>query len=145
MSRPSALIPDEAADADPTTLLAPRLRVHAAGLLADTAAVNLLIAHRYWLTRPTFTTRFVQPVTTGDGQHAWAYIVDWQTAITALQGGQLPCSSSEADVPRIAASLGAEVPITLREVLGRLDQANIAAVTTAITAANGTPRRHPDA
>jgi len=144
MSRPSAPIPDQAADADPTTPLARLLRAHAAGLLADTAAVNLLIAHRYWLTRPTFTTRFVQPVTTGDGQHTGAYI-DWQTAITALEHGELPCSSSQADMLRIAASLGAEVPITLREVLGRLDHTNIAAVTTAITAANGTVRRHPDA
>jgi hypothetical protein len=39
---------------------------------------------------------------------------------------------------RIAASLAAEVPIILREVLGGLDHTNIAAVTTAITAANGT-------
>ena len=39
---------------------------------------------------------------------------------------------------RIAASLAADLPLSLREVLGGLDATNIAAVTTAITAANGT-------
>ena len=38
----------------------------------------------------------------------------------------------------IAASLATGTPVILREVLGGLDSANIAAVTTAITAANGT-------
>jgi len=146
MSRPSAPpTPDEAAcrgtaGADPSTpphLLARLLRTHAAGLLADTAAVDLLIAHRYWLTRPAFTTPFVHPVTAADGSAAGARI-DWQAAITALAGGELPCSGSQADVLRIAASLGADLPVTLRDVLGRLDDASIAALTTAITAANGT-------
>jgi hypothetical protein len=39
---------------------------------------------------------------------------------------------------RIAASLATGTPVILREVLGGLDHANIAAVTSAITAANGT-------
>jgi hypothetical protein len=36
------------------------LRAHAVGgRLAGIAAVNLLITHRYWLTHPAFTGRFV--------------------------------------------------------------------------------------
>ena len=113
------------------------MRAHAAGLLADVAAVDLLIVHRYWLARPAFATRFVHPVTAADGHPTGAWI-DWQAAITALKRGQLPCSGSEADMLRIAASLAIGTPVILREVLGSLDHANIAAVTSAITAANGT-------
>lgn len=137
MRRPSAsAFPDEASVPSAATL-ACLLRAHAAGLLSDTAAVGLLIAHRYWLTHPAFTARFVHPVTAANGHPVGAWI-DWQAAITALQRGQLPCSGSEAAMLRIAASLATEAPVILRDVLGGLDRANIAAVTTAITAANGT-------
>jgi hypothetical protein len=128
-------------EANPAQTLPGLLRAHAAGLLADLAAVDLLIAHRYWLTRPGFTARFVHPVTAPDGHadgHRIGAWIDWQAAITALQHRQLPCSGSEADMLRIAASLATGTPVILREVLGGLDHANIAAVTSAITAANGT-------
>lgn len=132
-------IPDETAGTEAGTPpgLPGLLRAHAAGLLSDIAAVGLLIAHRYWLARPAFTARFVHPVTGGDGHLIGAWI-DWSAAITALQRGELPSSRSEADMLRIAASLAADLPVILRDVLGGLDRANIAAVTTAITAANGT-------
>lgn len=133
---PAAAFPDEATVPSAATL-ACLLRAHTAGLLADTAAVGLLIAHRHWLARPDFTTRFVHPVTAGDGDSIGAWI-DWPAAITALQRGQLPSSTSEADMLRIAASLAAEAPVILRDVLGGLDRANIAAVRAAITTANGT-------
>jgi hypothetical protein len=118
--------------------LAHLLRAHAAGLHADTAAVDLLIGHRHWLTRPGFT-RFVHPTTTtsGDGRPQGAWI-DWPAAIAALDAGQLPCSGSEADLLRIAASLAAGHLIALRDVLGGLDHTNITAVAAAVTAANGT-------
>jgi hypothetical protein len=116
------------------------LRAHAAGLLAQTAAVDLLIAHRYWLTRSAFTDRFVHPVTTHDGRQSGAWI-DWAAAIAALQRGELPCSASEASMLRIAAALGADLPLSLRAVLGGLDATNIAAVTTAITTAITTANR----
>jgi hypothetical protein len=112
--------------------LAALLRAHATGALADLAAVDLLIAHRTWLARPDFTTRF-----THRAGHTGAW-VDWPAAAAALRAGQLPCSGSEADVLAIAASLGAEVPLVLRAVLGRLDPTNITAVAAAVTAANGT-------
>jgi len=121
---------------EPATL-ANLLGAHAAGLLAQTAAVDLLIAHRHWLTQPAFTAPFIHPVTTDDGGPSGAWI-DWAAAIAALERGQLPCSASEASVLRIAAALGSDLPLSLRAVLGGLDATNIAAVTTAITTANGT-------
>ena len=85
--------------------------------------------HRYWLTRPAFTGRFVHPVTAADGHLVRAWI-DWPAAITALDHGELPSSGSEAHLLRIAASLGTGTPIVLREVLGGLDPTNITAVTS---------------
>jgi hypothetical protein len=127
---------DQTAEADPVTL-ARLLRAHAAGLLAEAAAIDLLITHRHWLHRPAFTARFVHPVTASDGRRIGAWI-DWPAALTALQDGEPPCSNSEADLLRIAASLGAALPVILRDILGGLDRTNIAAVITAITAANRT-------
>lgn len=127
---------DTLADTDPAPL-ARLLRVHAAGLLADTAAVELLITGRYWLTRPGFTTRFVHTVINNAGHRIGAWL-DWPAAITALDAGQLPCSSSQAALLRIAAALGADLPLGLRQVLGGLDHPTITAVTTALATANGT-------
>jgi hypothetical protein len=111
--------------------LAAALRAAAAGVCADAAAVDLLAAHHTWLARPDFTTRFVHR---GGGLAR----VDWHGAAAALAACELPCSGSEADVLAVAASLGADVPVVLRDVLGRLDNANITAVAAAVTAANGT-------
>lgn len=112
--------------------LAALLRAHADGVPADVAAVELLAGHRAWLARPDFTTRFVHPAGAAGAR------VDWPAAAAALGAYDLPCSGSEADVLHIAASLGADVPVVLRAVLGRLDPANITAVAAAVTAANGT-------
>lgn len=129
--------PTSATTAAEQATLAHLLRAHAAGLHAEVAAVDLLIAHRHWLTRPDFTIRFVRTAVTGDG-HLFGAWIDWPAAIAALADGQLPCSGSEADLLRIAASLATGHPIALRDVLGGLDHTNIAAVTAAVTAANGT-------
>lgn len=116
--------------------LADTLISHAAGLTSNTAAAELISAHRTWLTRADFATRCVH-AGTRPGRHPYAYI-DWQDAITALDTRQLSCSPSEAAVLRIAASLGDHhIPVHLARVLGSLDRTNIALVTTAITRANG--------
>jgi hypothetical protein len=116
--------------------LAGTLISHAAGLTSDTAAAELICAHRTWLTRTDFTTSYIDAGTRHDG-HPFAYI-DWEHAITALDSHQLSCSPSEAAILRIAASLGDNhIPVHLARVLGSLDHANIARVTTAITRANG--------
>jgi len=116
--------------------LASALICHAAGLTSDTAAAEPISAHRTWLTRTDFTTRYIH-AGTRPGQHPYAYI-NWEHAITALDTRQLSCSPSEAAILRIAASLGDHhIPVHLARVLGSLDHTNIALVTTAITHANG--------
>ena len=110
--------------------------LHAAGLTSDAAAAELICAHHTWLARAEFVTGHIDAGTRHDG-HPYAYI-DWEHAITALDSHQLSCSPSEAGILRIAASLGDHhIPVHLARVLGSLDHANIALVTTAITRANG--------
>jgi hypothetical protein len=109
------------------------LREHAAGINAHRAAVDLLVDHGVFLGRSVFREEFVG---VAPGQPTCAF-VRWGAAVTALNQHRLPCSSSEADVLRIAASLGGGVPVRLRRVLGSLDASNIGRVTNAITVANG--------
>lgn len=112
------------------------LHRHAAGLMADTAAIDLITGHGVWLHRPDF-----QPYLHLDRCRATTAdigYVRWRTALATLNKGQLPCSASEAAILRIAAGLGANIPLRLRGVLGGLDHRNIALVTHAITLANGT-------
>jgi hypothetical protein len=115
--------------------LAATLISHAAGLTSNTAAAELIAAHNTWLTRTDFTATCIHAGTRHD-QHPYAYI-DWEHAITALDSHQLSCTPSEAGILRIAASLGDHhIPVHLARVLGSLDHANIARVTTAIARAN---------
>jgi hypothetical protein len=116
--------------------LADALLLHAAGLTSDAAAAELICAHHTWLARAEFVTGYIDTGTRHDG-HPYAYI-DWEHAVAALDTRQLSCSPSEAAILRIAASLGDHhIPVHLARVLGSLDHANIALVTTAITRANG--------
>ena len=104
--------------------------------MAQTAAVDLLIAHRYWLTQPAFTARSFTPsppmtaASPAPGSTGRPPSPRWNAAAALL--------GLEASMLRVAASLGSDLPLSLRAVLGGLDAINIAAVTTAITAANGT-------
>lgn len=116
--------------------LAEALCEHAMGINADYAAVDLIAHHAVWLHRPDFAP-FIQHGRhhrTGDPMAS----ITWRAAHTALQRGQLPCSGSEANVLRIAASLAASIPISLRDVLGGLDHRTIAHVTRAAGLANNT-------
>jgi hypothetical protein len=129
MSRPRAQL--AAAD------LAEALRYHASGLDAQFAAVNLLIEHGVFLGRTAFRDEFVRVARTYPGC-AWPYSahIRWGAAVTALGQHRLACSSSEADILRIAASLGGNIPVRLRRVLGLLDDTNITRVIDAIMIAN---------
>jgi hypothetical protein len=105
-------------------------------LLEDTAAVELISSHGHFLLQPAFRRVIAA------GSSAWsgepAAVIRWRAAVHALEAGLLPCSSSEAAVLRIAASLGDDaVAVHLRAVLGGLDRRNITLVTDAIAAANG--------
>jgi hypothetical protein len=129
MSRPRAQL----AGAD----LAEALRYHASGLDAQFAAVNLLIEHGIFLSRSAFRDQFVRVERTYLGCACpYTARIRWGTAITALNQHRVACSSSEADILRIAASLGGNVPVRLRRVLGVLDTTNITRVIDAIMLAN---------
>jgi hypothetical protein len=121
---------------DQHTRLVEALHEHAVGITAQVAAIDLLAAHRFWLTRANFAP-FIQHGRCHATGAPMASI-RWRAAVTALDQGRLPCSSSEADVLRIAASLGAGVPIRLRDVLGCLGHRNFAHVVRAIGIANDT-------
>jgi hypothetical protein len=113
------------------------LREHAGGIYAYRAAVELLVDHGVFLGRPAFGDEFVRGVRRSGGAY-----VRWAAAVTALNQQRLPCSSSEAAILRIAASLGGDVPVRLGRVLGGLDATNMGRLMDAITVANnGWPHR----
>ncbi len=108
----------------------------AAGMCADVAAVMLIDRHGRFLHDPAFRRIIAAGSSITTGQPL--AVIRWNAAIHALDTGQLPCSSSEQAVLRIAASLADPgIAVRLRENLGNLDHRNIALVTDAITAANG--------
>jgi hypothetical protein len=114
------------------------LRYHSAGTDAQFAAVNLLIDHGVFLNRAEFRDEFVRVTRTWVGC-AWPYTarIRWGAAVRALDQNRIACSGSEADILRIAASLGApNVPVCLFRVLGALDNTNIGRVIDAILLAN---------
>jgi hypothetical protein len=119
-----------------TGRLAALLRGTAAGILADTAAADLIIAHGRFLPDPAFRRIIAAGASAGDGQPF--AVIRWNAAVTALETGHLICSASERAVLLIAASLAEPgITISLRECLGSLDRRNIALVTAAVAAANG--------
>ena len=124
------------APAVPAAQLAVLLADTAAGICADAAAVGLITGHGHFLHQPGFRRIIAAGSAICSGEPV--AVIRWRAAVHALEHGLLPCSSSEAAVLRVAASLGDDaVPVHLRTVLGSLDRRNIALVTTAITAANG--------
>jgi hypothetical protein len=77
------------------TALPEALRACASGILPAEAGTGLLTDCGSWLQRDDFTSQFVTTAAdAGDGVPLMA-AVGWQAAITALDNGQLPCSSGE--------------------------------------------------
>ena len=106
------------------------------GILADTAAVELIISHQNFLHRDAFRRIISTGASISTGQPL--AMIGWDAALRALDAGQMPCASSEQAILRIAASLGdPAISVRLRTVLGNLDARNITLVTSAITTANG--------
>jgi hypothetical protein len=119
-----------------TGRLAALLRSTAAGMLADTAAAGLIIAHGRFLDDPAFRRIIAAGSSVADGQPF--AVIRWNAAVWALDNGHLPCSTSERAVLLIAASLAEPgITVSLRECPGSLDRRNIALVTAAVAAANG--------
>ena len=111
--------------------LAQPLRTHAQGLCALQAGTELFIRHGTWLRRSDFCDQFVHldhNIVSGTE----IATIDWATAITALERGQLPCSSSEEQMLRLAASLIEGTPISLRDTLVGLDDRNLDLVSQAV-------------
>jgi ADP-ribose pyrophosphatase YjhB (NUDIX family) len=111
------------------------LRACSKGMYCDQAATELLIRHGTWLNRDDFTTRFILTGTGPAGDITAA--INWEEAITALHAGDLPCSSSEAAILGLAASLATAAPVALRHAITGLDQANLYLVINAIRNAGG--------
>ena len=112
------------------------LRAHAAGLHPDEAGTELLICHGDILLREDFTGFVHTGTSISDGTTLMASI-DWDAAITALDGGLLPCSSGERHMLRLAASIAAGVPVNLSDALTGIDHRNARLLTTAVLRANG--------
>lgn len=118
------LVPDS-----PATL-APRAAVRARrDLVAHRiAACNQLRAH--------LNASF--PAGTGitDGTTPMASI-DWEAALTALHTGRLPASSGERSILQLAASIAAGTPVSLRDTVTSLDNANLGLLVIAVRHAAG--------
>jgi ADP-ribose pyrophosphatase YjhB (NUDIX family) len=111
------------------------LRVSGKGVYCEEAATELIINHQAWLRRDDFTRQFIR---TQDGPASGiTAVIDWDEAITALQAGDLPCSSSEAAILHLAASLATAAPVSLRHALIGLDRANLHLIINAVRHAGG--------
>jgi hypothetical protein len=116
--------------------LAAALRVWAEGLLAEEAAVELLIGHRAWLYRDDFLDVAVESGWDTSCGQAMA-VVDFATAASALEAGVLPCASSEGQVLRLAASIAVGVPVDLGGAVSGLDEPASCLVAAAVLHAAG--------
>lgn len=118
-----------------TSQLSAALRAAAAGIHPDEAGTGLIISHGVFLHRDDFTRHVETAASISDGSPmAW---IDWDAVITALDGGLLPASGGEKRILRIAASLAADHPVSLRGAIPGLDQRSLDLVTTAIRHAAG--------
>jgi len=66
-----------------------------------------------------------------------AAAVDWESAVVGLDNGRLPCSSSEGQVLRLAASIAEGVRLDLGSALSGLDERNVRLVAAAVLHAAG--------
>jgi hypothetical protein len=116
--------------------LARSLRACARGIYPDEAAIELLISHGTFLHRDDFTGRFIEHGTSiGDGAALAA--IDWEAAVTALTGGELPCSGGERRILMLSASLAASIPVDLRDAVTGIDDRNVQRLLTAIRHTSG--------
>jgi hypothetical protein len=114
-----------------TAGLAGALRACAAGLYCSEAGTELLIGHGAFLRRDDFSAFIWEGTSITDGTTAMAGI-DWETAITALNTGNLPASSGERSILQLAASIAAGTPVNLRDTITGLDDRNLGLLLTAI-------------
>jgi hypothetical protein len=121
-----------------TSQLSAALRAAAAGIHPDEAGTGLIISHGTFLHRDDFT-RHVETAASISGGTPMAWI-DWDAVVAALDTGLLPASGGEKRILRVAASLAAGHPVSLREAIPGLDQRSPDLVTAAIRLAAGQRR-----
>ena len=63
--------------------------------------------------------------------------VDFEAALGALEAGVLPCSGSEGQMLRLAASIADGTAVDLGSALSGLDEGNVALVVRAVLRAAG--------
>lgn len=97
--------------------LSAALRAAAGGILTLEAATGLIIAHGTWLDRGDFA-RFVH-------QSTGTAAIDWEAAIVALDAGDLPGSSGEKRMLRLAASLTGQASASLGDAITGIDAHNV--------------------
>lgn len=119
-----------------TAALAGALLACAAGLYCSEAGTGLLIEHGTYLHRDDFAGFIWEGTCTADGTTPMASI-DWEAAITALDAGDLPSSSGERSVLRLAASIAAGIPVDLRDTITSLDDRNLEFLLAAVRHAGG--------
>jgi hypothetical protein len=112
--------------------LADALTAGATGCYGTEAAIELLIEHGTWLHRRDFVAAAIR---VSDDEEPVMADVDWTAAIT----GEFPCSSTEAQVLRIAGQPTGE---PLRRLLAGLDDTNSGLVLDAVAHACGWHTRH---
>jgi hypothetical protein len=88
----------------PARQLACILADTAAGIPADSAAVELLARHDHFLHLPEFRRLIAAGSAISSGEPV--AVIRWRATVHALDRGQLPCTRTEAAVLRIAASIG---------------------------------------
>jgi hypothetical protein len=118
--------------------LAAALRAWAKGLLTAEAAVELLIGNASWLYREDFLEMAVE---FGRGMVDGSVLaaVDFEAAVAGLVEGRLPCSGSQGQVLRLAASLAEGMAVDLGSALLGLDERNAAVVAGVVLHAAGHP------
>jgi hypothetical protein len=119
-----------------TQALPAALRACADGIYALEAGVELLIAHACWLDREDFA-RFIRTGTSITDSTTELALIDWAAAITALNTGELPCSSGERKVLQLAASLADQIPVSLGATITGLDDRNVHLLVRAVLHASG--------
>ena len=121
-----------------TSHLSAALRAAAAGIHPDEAGTGLIISHGTFLHRDDFTRHVETAASMSDGTPmAW---INWDTVVAALDTGLLPVSGGEKRILRVAASLAAGHPVSLRDAIPGLDERSLDLVTAAIRHAAGQRR-----
>ena len=117
--------------------LATALHACASGIRPLEAATDLLIDCGNWLHRKDFTSRFITTGASISDSDTLLASTDWEAAITALNTGELPSSSSERHMLLLAASIAGGIPVSLFATLPGIDHRNARHLVKAIAHATG--------